>query len=138
MIIPFPIAFLVGLFVTDIVYLATEDRFWAHLSFWLALAGLITGLLAAVFGLIDFSSIKRVRDYGAAWIHAIGNVLAMLLTLINVAIRWNDPVDAVLPWGMVLSAIVFVALLVTGWYGGELSYRFGIGVSPRRERPMEA
>src|SRR5690606_39681502 len=34
MIIPFPIAFLVGLFVTDIVYLATEDRFWAHLSFW--------------------------------------------------------------------------------------------------------
>ncbi len=141
MIIPFPIAFLVALFVTDMVFWSTEDRFWAFLSFWLALAGLVTGALAAVFGMIDFAGIRKARQYSAGWIHAGGNVVVMVLTIINLALRWQDPVEGVLPWGAALSGIVLALLIVTGWYGGELSYRFGIGVSPhhrRGERPMGA
>jgi uncharacterized membrane protein len=33
-----------------------------------------------------------------------------------------------LPWGVVLSFIVVGILLVTGWMGGELAYRYKIGM----------
>lgn len=48
--IPFPIAFLTGALVTDIVYSATLTDFWAQMSFWLIAGGLVTGALAAVLG----------------------------------------------------------------------------------------
>lgn len=43
--------------------------------------------------------------------------------------RLDDAAAAVLPWGLTLSAINAALLGVTGWYGGELSYRHRIGVT---------
>ena len=43
-------------------------------------------------------------------------------------IRLPDATDAVLPGGIVLSAITVATLGVTGWLGGELFYRHKIGV----------
>ncbi len=54
-------------------------------------AGFVTGLVAAVFGLVDFLFIRRVRDLHAAWIHVGLNVAILLLTLWNVAWRLGDP-----------------------------------------------
>ena len=127
MLIPFPIAFLVGVLVTDLVFWGTGDTFWARASFWLVTAGVVTGLVAAVPGLIDFVSIRRVQELGMAWVHAGGNVVAVVISLVSVYLRWNDPAAAVLPWGLVLSLVVAAILGVTGWIGGELSYRHGIG-----------
>jgi uncharacterized membrane protein len=42
--------------------------------------------------------------------------------------RWDDAAAGVLPLGIVLSGLVTVILVVTGWYGGELAYRHPIGV----------
>ena len=67
--IPFPIAFLTGALVTDIVYWSTTNDFWARMSYWLIIAGLVMGALAAVLGLIDFLTIERARAYAAGWIH---------------------------------------------------------------------
>jgi uncharacterized membrane protein len=53
MLVPFPIAFLVGAFACDIVFASTSDAFWARAALWLAGAGLVMGALAAVFGLVD-------------------------------------------------------------------------------------
>ena len=127
MLIPFPIAFLVGVLVTDVVFWRTGNAFWAQASFWLVTAGAVTGLVAAVPGLIDFVGIRRVRELGMAWVHAGGNVLAVAISLVSVYLRWNDPAAAVLPWGLVLSLAVAAILGVTGWIGGEMSYRHGIG-----------
>jgi uncharacterized membrane protein len=51
MLIPFPIAFLVGALVTDIVYTQTADGLWATLSAILLVAGIVTALVAALAGL---------------------------------------------------------------------------------------
>ena len=67
--IPFPIAFLIGTLVTDIVYWLTTEAFWAGMSFWLIAAGVVMGLM-------DFLTIERARAYSAGWIHAGGNATA--------------------------------------------------------------
>ncbi len=128
MIIPFPIAFLSGALLTDIVYWYTNDPFWAQVSFWLIVGGVVTGVLAAVLGLIDFLGIERVRNHLSGWLHGMGNLLAIGVALVNLFMRWNDRTDPVLWWGLLLSAVTAVILVFTGWYGGELSYRHKIGV----------
>jgi uncharacterized membrane protein len=129
MLVPFPIAFLVGALASDLAFWGTSDPFWARASLWLAGAGLLTGAVAAVAGLTDFLGDRRVRSHSAAWVHFVGNAVALLLTLWSVLHRWADPSASVMPTGLILSAIVACILGVTGWLGGELSYRHRIGVT---------
>ena len=135
--IPFPIAFLTGALLADIAFWQTGGAFWARAAMWLVGAGLVMGALAAVLGLIDFLTIERVRRLTIGWVHFIGNAAALLLSLVNLWLRLGDPAAAVLPWGLVLSAVVGLILVVTGWYGGELAYRHKIGVvgHDRESRP---
>lgn len=128
MLIPFPIAFLMAALVTDIVAWSQGDPFWARASLWLLVAGLCSGALAAIPGLVDFLSIRLARAHRAGWIHFVGNVLVLLIALANLMIRIPEPVDHVAPSGIILSVVTVVLLGITGWYGGELAYRHGIGV----------
>lgn len=134
MIIPFPIAALVGAFVSDLLALNTGDAFWVRASYTLLIVGLATGLLATLFGVIDFSTIKRVRQVRAGLLHAGGNALALLLTIANLLVRDIEAL-AVPGVGVVLSAVVAAMLVVTGWLGGELSYRHKVGVMEPTPNP---
>jgi uncharacterized membrane protein len=127
MLIPFPIAFLVGALATDLAFWGTREPFWAQASAWLIGAGFVMGVIAAVFGLVDFLFIRRVRALGAAWYHFAANAAVLLISLWNGARRFDDAVGAVLPLGIVLSAAVTVLLLVAGWFGGELAYKHKVG-----------
>jgi uncharacterized membrane protein len=128
MLVPFPIAFLVGALAVDIAFASTGDVFWAEAGFWLLAAGIVMGAAAALFGLVDFLSLARVRALNAAWMHFLGNGAAIVLAIWNLAQRWDDPAAGASGLGIALSAIVVAILLVTGWLGGELSYRYRIGV----------
>lgn len=124
----FPVAFLTGVLGSDIAYLWTNDPFWARASFWLIAVGLIAGVAAAITGILDFIKIKRARDRSAGWLHMGGNIVVMVLSLINLLLRMGDAIAIIWPWGVTLSAIVATLLGITGWLGGELSFRHKIGV----------
>ncbi|MBF2066294.1 MAG: DUF2231 domain-containing protein [Calothrix sp. C42_A2020_038] len=126
--VQFPIAFLVGATLSDVVFWFNRDSFWALASYWLILGGFVGGLAAALTGLLDFLRIERVRKRTAGWAHLILNVAALTLTLLNLVIRWNHPISAVIPWGIIISLIVATGLGLSGWYGGELVYRHKISV----------
>ncbi len=130
MLVAFPIVCLVLAFATDIGFVSTGDGAWTQASTWLLGVGVVTGLLAAIFGVIDFVSIKAAREHHAGWVHAAGNVVVMLIALVNWLMRLDDPVSAAWPLGTILSGATALLLVVTGWYGGELSYRHKIGVMP--------
>lgn len=132
--VSFPIAFLVGGLVSDLAYWRTDDTFWARASLWLIAAGVMTGLLAAVFGFIDFVTIRRAR-HTPGWIHFLGNLTAVVLSAVSVWLRLGNPEGAVMPWGLTLSGLVALILLVTGWLGGELTFRYKIGVVEGKHRP---
>ncbi|MFA5515036.1 MAG: DUF2231 domain-containing protein [Desulfuromonadales bacterium] len=127
--IPFPITFLCVLPFADAAYGFTGDVFWARVSWWLAGLGFITAAIAAMVGLVDFTTIRRVREHVAGWIHASSNALALFFAFWNIFLRWERPSEAVFPWGILLSVLVAVLVAVAGWYGGELAYRHKIGVT---------
>lgn len=127
-IVLFPIAFLVGAFGTDIGYWLTTDPFWARASLWLIGSGFVAGIAAAITGFLDFFKVKRVRKRSAGWLHMGGNVTVMVLSLINWIIRFDNPAGFILPWGLGISLVVATLLGITGWYGGELSFRHKVGV----------
>lgn len=129
MLIPLPIGVLVGALATDLTFWATGDPFWARASWWLLWGGGVTGVVAALVGLVDFFFIERVRSHRAGRLHLMANTLVLLLTAGNIAWRLDDLETAVLPWGLVMTAVTGLLLAAGGWYGGELAYRHGVGVT---------
>lgn len=127
-IIPIPIGLLVGALVADIVYPFTGDPFWARGAYWLLLGGLISGVVAGATGLVELLGIDRARRLPIAWVHGLGNLAGLIVVAVNFYIRTGDVTGAVLPVELTLSAVTVLALLVTGWLGGEMSYRHAIGV----------
>jgi uncharacterized membrane protein len=129
MLVVFPIAFLVSVLATDLAFWGTGDNFWARASEWLLAVGVIMGAFVSGFGLIEFITISRLRSLVAGWVHFLGSAAAILISLWSLLYRIeNDPGAAVIPFGIILSAVVVVLFLVTSWPGGELVFRHCIGI----------
>lgn len=126
--IPFPVAFLTGVLVTDLTYWVTQDPFWSRASLWLVGAGAVMGILAALGGLVEFLTIERARAHVAGWIHFLGNSTALVLALINLLFRLGDEEAAILPWGILLSGVTLGLISLTSWFGGELVFKYLVGV----------
>ena len=130
MLVPFPIAFLIGALLSDLAYAGTRDAFWATASAWLVGAGVVGGVLAALAGVTDFLGNERIRALSDAWHHFLGNGLAMVLSLVSLFLRVSrGPAEALLPWGLVLSLATVGILAYTGWLGGELVYHHRVGLA---------
>lgn len=129
MLIVFPLGLLGTSFVFDIIHVATGSGRWADVAFWMIASGIIGGLVAAVFGVIDFLAIQsgtRARSVGV--LHGVGNVVVVALFAVSWLLRRDAPADpGVLP--IVLSAVGVSLALFAGWLGGELVGRLGVGVS---------
>lgn len=128
MLVPFPIACFVGTLITDIAYWRTANMQWSNMSAWMLTVGLIVALFAVIAGFIDFLGDRRIRDLRAVWIHAGGNAVALILAIFNAFIHTRDAYTSVVPTGLILSALVVLILLVTGWQGWNLVYRHRVGV----------
>jgi uncharacterized membrane protein len=129
MLIPFPVAFLVATFVCDLIFWQTRNPAWSTASLWLLGAALVMAALAALAGLTDFLGDSRIRSLSAAWHHMLGNVVAVLLSLWNWYRRYEAGEAAVVPTGLLISLVVVVILLYTGWRGWEMVYRHRVAVS---------
>jgi uncharacterized membrane protein len=101
---------------------------WATAALWLLGAAIIAAALAAAAGLIDFIGDARIRNLSDAWQHAIGNVLAVLLSIFNFFWRFENGSAGVLPVGLIISFVVIGIILFTGWKGGELVFRHRVAV----------
>jgi uncharacterized membrane protein len=128
--VPFPIACFVGTLLTDLMYWRTADMFWADFSAWLVTVGVILGWVAAIVGLIDFLGNRRVRAQPPAWPHALGNLVVLILATINMLVHSRDAWTSVVPEGLLLSGLVVILLLFTGWMGWSMVYRYHVGGAP--------
>ena len=61
MLIVFPLGLLATALAFDVATLITGVGYWSEISYWMILAGLVGGLAAAPFGLIDWLAILRRR-----------------------------------------------------------------------------
>lgn len=129
MLIVFPLGLLATAVIVDIVYFATDALIFAEVSYYLIVAGLIGGAIAAPFGFIDWAAIPRnTRAKRIGAMHGIGNVVVLLLFLASALLRLALP-SAPPATAYVCSFAGAALVLVTAWLGGELVDRLGIGVS---------
>jgi uncharacterized membrane protein len=128
MLVPFPIVCFIGTFVADLVYTSNGEAGWATASEWLLGIGLGTAALAALAGLTDYFGNPRVRAIGDATKHMVANVLAVVIEAVNLFLRHGHP-EKIGSIGLYLSGLVILILLYSGWKGGELVFRYGVGVS---------
>lgn len=126
MLVQFPIVCFILTLVADIGYLQAHDHPWATASRILLIIGLVMGALAAVAGLTDFLGEKRIQGRDTIE-HAIANVTAVVLEVVNLFLRWHND-GSIAKIGVYLSAIVVLILLYSGWKGGALVYKHGMGV----------
>lgn len=128
MLIVFPLGLLGMAVIFDLLALGLGNGYWSEIATWMMAAGVVTGLIAAPFGLIDWVAIPsgtRAKRIGA--LHGIGNVVVVALFAGSLWLRWTAPAaPSALALG--LGFIGFVLALATGWMGGELVDRLAVGV----------
>ena len=134
MLVPIPIGLLVGSVVADLAYLFQDrDPMWYDIAFWTLIFGIIGALVAALAGFGDFWLVARKTDArNLATAHMVMNLGAVLLFFISMLLRLNDGAREGGKFGaaFALSLVALAVLSVSGWIGGELSYRKHLGVVP--------
>jgi uncharacterized membrane protein len=129
MLIVFPLGLLATAVVFDVLYFITDWSNFAIAAGYRIAAGVVGGLAAGLFGLIDWLAVPagtRARQIGL--LHGGGNVVVLVLFAISWVMRYNaDTWDTTV--GQFIPAVIGFALAaVTGWLGGELVQRLGVGV----------
>lgn len=130
MLIVFPLGLLAISVIFDIIFYLTGLTGFAVSAFWNIIAGIILGLVAAVFGLLDFLAIPggtRAKRIGL--LHGSGNVVIVVLFLVSWLLRLGTPNHEPNLIGFILEIIGAILAVFTAWLGGELVDRLGVGVS---------
>jgi uncharacterized membrane protein len=127
------IVFPVGLLVTSVIFDAIDvlggPAVFGTAAFWNITVGLVGGLLAAATGIADWLSIPAgTRAKRIGLLHAGLNTVVLVLFLAAWLLRLRGA-DHRPSAAMLLIEVVAIAVgAASAWYGGELAYRFGIGV----------
>ncbi|HAF13762.1 MAG TPA: hypothetical protein DHU55_08680 [Blastocatellia bacterium] len=138
--IPFPIALWSTSFATDVIYYFYRHDSLPLISKFMLAAGCLGAVAAAVPGIIDWLSI---RDPGvkriANW-HARLNIIALIVFAISLYFRMRIGAHWVnyrmrIPFLLSLLGVILIS--ISGWLGGELAYKHGVGVSPQHDSPEE-
>jgi uncharacterized membrane protein len=128
MLIVFPLGLLAMAVIFDAFTLVLGNGYWSEIAFWMIAAGVVTGLVAAPFGVIDWLAIPagtRAKRVGA--IHGLGNVVVVGLFAFSWLLRRDAPA-APEALAFVLGYAGAGLALFTGWLGGELVDRLAVGV----------
>jgi uncharacterized membrane protein len=119
--IVFPLGLLATSFFFDLAWLATGRAELALVAWWIIIAGVIGGAVAAIFGVIDYWRIprgSRARRIGA-W-HGGGNLIVAVLFALSLLVRRDEPAHPE-AMAIALSGLGVLLTVITGWLGGELA-----------------
>jgi uncharacterized membrane protein len=128
MLIPYPLALLTTAIIFDVIRLFTGTSLWSTIAFWMIAAGIIGGLIAALFGLIDWLGIpKNTRARQIGVLHGVGNVVMVVLFAGAWLLRRVDPGNPT-TLALILELAGGALSFGTAWLGGELIVRHGMAV----------
>jgi uncharacterized membrane protein len=129
MLVTFPAGLLVTSLTLDIAHAITGRSAFAVVSYWNIAIGIAMGLVAALFGLIDWLAIPvRTRARRVGLWHALGNVVVLSLFAAAWLARRATALHAGTSASLAMECVAGALFLVTAWLGGELVDRLGVGV----------
>lgn len=137
MLIPFPIALWATSFAVDVLFYFLRHPTLLVLSKFMLAAGCLSAVAAAIFGIIDWLGIKNGEVKKVANWHARLNIAALVVFAISFFLRlssYSDLVGRRLTIPFLLSLVGVILITISGWLGGELVFRYGVGQA-RNENP---
>jgi len=126
----FPLALLSTSLLWELAGHVTGDAMWWRFAFWSIALGLVAATAVVGSGLWDYAAIPQGHPAETTATRHMSVMLAVV-TCFACSLLWLRPTaapvggDAV--WAMSCCALGFLGLLVGGWLGGELVFRFGLG-----------
>lgn len=112
--VPFPLVCFPLALATDIAYWRTSFLMWHNFSSWLLFFGLVMGGIGLLAGVIDMLR-RSTRIWGPGLAAAIAYIVVLALALLNSFIHAGDGWPAIVPNGLVVSALTTVMIIVTVW-----------------------
>ncbi len=129
MLIVFPLGLLTTAVIFDVIYLVTDRPGFTVAAAYVIAAGVIGGLVAAVFGLADWLAIPAgTRAKRIGLVHGVGNVVVVVLFAVSWLLRRGAEAWEPNALALILGFVAVALAGVTGWMGGELVERLGVGV----------
>src|SRR5690349_11119448 len=129
MLITYPVGLLTTAVVFDIIYLINDRPGFTVAAAYAIAAGIIGGLLAAPFGLIDYLKIPAdTRAKRIGLLHGLINVVVLVLFAVSWLLRLNAGGWEPKPLALACSFVAVVIASVAAWLGGELVDRLAIGI----------
>ena len=130
MLIPFPIALWATSFAVDILFYFLRNPTLLIVAKFMIAAGCLGAIAAAIFGIIDWLSIKNGDVKKVANWHARLNIAALVVFAISLFLRmgsYSELVGRKLTIPFLLSLVGVILITISGWLGGELVFRYGVG-----------
>ncbi|MHC2569438.1 DUF2231 domain-containing protein [Rhizobium leguminosarum] len=109
--VPFPFVCFTLALATDIAFWQSGNVMWQNFSAWLLFAGLMMGLLGIIAGLMDLMR-PRTRPLRPPFLSSRLYLIILALALANSLVHAGDGWTAVVPYGLALSAVIFLLCLV--------------------------
>ena len=129
MLIVLPLGLFIAAVVFDAIYLWRGSPAFATAAYWNIAAGVVGGLLAAVFGAIDWFAIPSgTRAKRIGLLHGGCNVVVVAIFALVWLMRGADGDTAPTTMLFLLEIVALVLGSVAGWLGGELVDRLAVGV----------
>jgi uncharacterized membrane protein len=123
-----PVGLLLGAVIFDVASIISGSAWMALTACAMIPAGIACGLVAAPFGLIDYLAIPgNTRAKSVGLVHGLGNVVVLGLFALSWMFRRDNPAMPD-PLAQLFSFSGGALLILTGWLGGELVSRLGVGV----------
>lgn len=140
MLIPFPLALWTTSFATDILFYFHRNSSLLLISQFLIAAGILGALAAAIPGIVDWWAIRDPEARKVADWHARLNIVALIIFAVSFYLRLGRGGELVhrhLTIPFLLSFVGVILISISGYLGGDLAYKYGIGVSLKPGAPVE-
>jgi uncharacterized membrane protein len=133
MLIPFPLALWSTSFVVDVLFYFLRHPTLLVISKFMLAAGCLGAIAAAIVGFIDWLAIENGEAKRVANWHARLNVAALVVFAISLFLRMGSYSGLVgrrltIPFLCSLAGVILI--VISGWLGGELVFRYGMGQTP--------
>jgi uncharacterized membrane protein len=115
--VQFPVVCFTLTLLTDLAYWQTANLMWHNFSAWLLFAGMAFGALAALAGIIEYLLSSRMRARGPVWPYVICSLIVLALAFLNNLVHAGDGWTGIVPWGLTLSAVTVVLMIIIDWLG---------------------
>lgn len=129
MLIVMPLGSFIAAVILDVIGVATGNPTLNVVGYWNIAVGVVTGLLAAAFGLADWFNIpNKTRAKRIGLMHGALNVVVVVTFALVWLMRYGGADSTPSTMLVAIEVVALVGGAVAGWLGGELVDRLGVGI----------